>query len=148
MDHRCTFHSDYPSVFPTQWHHISLDPSWTQPFHSGLPSERINLSPFTKDFRGGGHSMSLLWICCPAPLGGLTKIKENKTNEIIFLHSSSIVIGHLPYTEDFSVSIYWCTVGMCNLPEFWCLYWEYMYVLHSRKFSGWIFICVELLSHV
>ena len=28
--------------------------------HSGLPSERINLSPFTKDFRGGGHLMSLL----------------------------------------------------------------------------------------
>ncbi len=24
--------------------------------NSGLPSERINLSPFTKDFRGGGHS--------------------------------------------------------------------------------------------
>ena len=28
-------------------------------FISGLPSERINLSPFTKDFRGGGHLMSL-----------------------------------------------------------------------------------------
>ena len=28
--------------------------------HSGLPSERINLSPFTKDFRGGGHFMSLI----------------------------------------------------------------------------------------
>ena len=27
--------------------------------YSGLPSERINLSPFTKDFRGGGHTMSL-----------------------------------------------------------------------------------------
>ena len=27
--------------------------------HSGLPSERINLSPFTKDFRGGGHTMSV-----------------------------------------------------------------------------------------
>ena len=26
---------------------------------SGLPSKRINLSPFTKDFRGGGHLMSL-----------------------------------------------------------------------------------------
>ena len=28
--------------------------------YSGLPSERINLSPFTKDFRGGGHFMSLI----------------------------------------------------------------------------------------
>ena len=27
--------------------------------YSGLPSERINLSPFTKDFRGGGHVMSM-----------------------------------------------------------------------------------------
>ena len=27
--------------------------------NSGLPSERINLSPFTKDFRGGGHTMSV-----------------------------------------------------------------------------------------
>lgn len=27
--------------------------------HSGFPSERINLSPFTKDFRGGEHMMSL-----------------------------------------------------------------------------------------
>ena len=27
--------------------------------HSGLPSVRINLSPFTKDFRGGGHTMSV-----------------------------------------------------------------------------------------
>ena len=27
--------------------------------YSGLPSERINLSPFTKDFRGGGHIMSV-----------------------------------------------------------------------------------------
>ena len=27
--------------------------------NSGLPSERINLSPFTKDFRGGGHILSM-----------------------------------------------------------------------------------------
>ena len=26
---------------------------------SSLPSEQIYLSPFTKDFRGGGHLMSL-----------------------------------------------------------------------------------------
>ena len=30
-----------------------------QCLYSGLPSERINLSPFTKDFRGGGHIMSI-----------------------------------------------------------------------------------------
>ena len=27
--------------------------------HSGFPSIRINLSPFTQDFRGGEHMMSL-----------------------------------------------------------------------------------------
>ena len=33
-----------------------IRPPTTVSNHSGLPSERINLSPFTKDFRGGGHS--------------------------------------------------------------------------------------------
>ena len=75
---QCAFHSDYPSAFPTMRHYISLSPAWFMAYHSGLPSERINLSPFTKDFRGGGHSMSLLWICCLAPLEGLTKAKHTK----------------------------------------------------------------------
>ena len=39
---------------------IYIKVSFTVSDHSGLPSERINLSPFTKDFRGGGHLMSLL----------------------------------------------------------------------------------------
>ena len=32
---------------------------WVSEHRSGLLSKRINLSPFTKDFRGRGHSMSL-----------------------------------------------------------------------------------------
>ena len=50
------------SLKPTiAWHESSVYKAcFSLPGHcSGLPSERINLSPFTKDFRGGGHLMSL-----------------------------------------------------------------------------------------
>ena len=32
--------------------------------YSGSPSKRINLSPFTKDFRGGEHIDESYGICC------------------------------------------------------------------------------------
>jgi len=34
-------------------------PALGRAVNSGLPSGRINLSPFTKDFRAGGHTMSV-----------------------------------------------------------------------------------------
>ena len=34
----------------------------TSKLYSGFPSSRINLSPFTKDFRGGEQ---LEWVCKP-----------------------------------------------------------------------------------
>ena len=46
-NHNCSVSSLIYNHLPFKWD------------HSGLPSERINLSPFTKDFRGGGHTMSV-----------------------------------------------------------------------------------------
>ena len=46
--------------------------------NSGLPSERINLSPFTKDFRGGGHSNECaLNLFAPSSEGFFKKIFLN-----------------------------------------------------------------------
>ena len=39
---------------------------------SGFPSKRTNLSPFTKDFRGGGHSNEYIDISYGHFLGGLS----------------------------------------------------------------------------
>ena len=75
---KLTFFQDNPQVLCTATQYKSGVAVHSNSFHSGLPSERINLSPFTKDFRGGGHTMSLLWICCLAPLpGGLRKSNKN-----------------------------------------------------------------------
>ena len=79
-------------------------------FHSGLPSERINLSPFTKDFRGGGHTMSLLWICCLALSGGLTQSKQK-----ICCMLAQKCLKHLPHCT----CTYMYILSMPLLPTPW-----------------------------
>ena len=53
---------------------------------SGLPSKRINLSPFTKDFRGGGQFYEFDIICF-RPSQGATN-DEGYNNSPFPLHTS------------------------------------------------------------
>ena len=49
----------------------SVDENWALPHtvdvNSGFSSERTNLSPFTKDFRGEEHSKSVSLFLTPGP---------------------------------------------------------------------------------
>ena len=49
---------------------------------SGFPSKRTNLSPFTKDFRGGEHSNEYSSISYGRCIGGLVKRKADKLGSI------------------------------------------------------------------